>query len=126
MADMKEKGIALLSSTTVSLAAVAATTLYTVPVGKRCVLVMAIITLDVADAGASAVTIGKVGALTSFLNTQTLSALDAQYDAGILQPIPNATTVLVKSYAAGDVIQMDVTTGAGNATNTVYLFGYLY
>jgi len=126
MADLKEKGITLLSTTTVSLAGVAATTLYTVPVGKRCVLVMAIITLDVADAGASVVTIGKVGALTSFLGSQTLSALDAQYDAGILQPIPNATTVLVKSYAAGDVIQIDVTTASGNATNTVYLFGFLY
>lgn len=124
--DAKEKGIMLLSTTVVSLAGVAQTTLYVVPKGKRCVLVMAIITLDVADAGASEVTIGEQGSATDFLNTQTLSALDAQYDAGILQPIPNATTVLVKSYAAEAIIEIDVTNADGNATNTVYLFGFLY
>lgn len=124
--DMKEKGITLLSRTYVSLAAVAQTTLFVVPEGKRCVLIMAVITLDNADASTSVVTIGEQGSATDFLGAQTLSALDAQYDAGILQPIPNATTVLVKSYAAGAIIEIDVTTANGNATNSVYLFGFLY
>jgi hypothetical protein len=79
-----------------------------------------------ADAGTTTCTIGQVGALTDFLGTQTLSALDAQYDSAVMQPIPSATPALRKSYAAGTVIQIDVGAHAGGATNTVYLFGLLY
>ncbi len=125
MADLKEKAIGLLSTTTVALDSAAATTLFTVPVSKRCVLTHAILVAG-ADASTSVVTIGQVGALTDFLGSQTLSAIDAQFDATILQPIPNATSVKIESYAAATVIQMDVTTGNGGATNTVYLFGFLY
>ena len=125
MPDLKEKSMGLLSSTTVALDSAAATTLYTVPIGKRCVVTHAVLVAG-ANASTSVVTIGQVGALTDFLGAQTLSAIDAQYDATILQPIPNATSVKIESYAAGTVIQMDVTTGNGGATNTVYLFGFLY
>ena len=125
MPSVKEKVIALLSATTVALDAAAATTLFTVPVGKRCVLTHAILVAG-ANASTSVVTIGQVGALTDFLGSQTLSAIDAQYDVAILQPIPAATAAKVKSYAAGTVLQMNVTTGNGGATNTVYLFGFLY
>jgi hypothetical protein len=125
MVNLKEKAITLLSSTTVAFNATGQTTLYTVPVGKRCVLDGAMVVAG-ADASTTAVTIGAVGALTNFLGTQTLTAIDAQYDAAYLQPIPAATSALRKSYAAGTVIQMDVTTGSGGATNTVYLFGFLY
>lgn len=123
--ELNERSIARLSATTVSLAGTAATTLYTVPTGKRCVLTHAIIVAG-ADAGASIVTIGQVGALTDFLPANTLSNLDAQYDAVILQPIPATTPLKEKSYAAGTVIQINVTTAAGGASNTVYLFGFLY
>ncbi len=125
MADAKEKGLFLLSTTTVALNAAAATTLFTVPVSKRCVVTHAVLVAG-ADASTSVVTIGQVGALTDFLGAQTLSAIDAQFDTAILQPIPAATTAKVESYAAATVIQMDVTTGNGGATNTVYLFGFLY
>lgn len=125
MAALKEKSISLLSATTVSLASATQTTLFTVPTGKRCVLHSAIIVAG-ADASTSTVTIGKSSALTDFLGTQTLSNLDAQYDTVILQPIPNATPVKTKSYAAADIIQIDVTSAVGGATNTVYLFGFLY
>ncbi len=125
MADLKEKAITLLSTTTVALNTAAQTTLYTVPVGKRCVLAKAILVAG-ADASTSALTIGAVGALTDFLGTQTLTGINAQYDVAIMQPIPNATTVLSKSYAAGTVIQVDVTTGSGGATNSLFLFGFLY
>jgi len=125
LVNLKEKAISLLSSTTVALNAVAATTLFTVPAGKRCVLDGAMLVAG-ADASNSAVTIGQVGALTDFLGTQTLTGVNAQYDVVYLQPVPNATPVIRKSYAAGTVIQMDVTTGAGGATNRVDLFGYLY
>ena len=115
----------LLSTTTVTFAVDGATTLYTVPTGKRCILDRAVI-IAAADAGTTTVTIGKVGALTDFLGTQTLSNLDAQYDAVILQPVPNATPVIVKSYAATTVIQIDVGAHAGSAGNTVMLYGALY
>jgi hypothetical protein len=125
MANLKEKAIGLLSTTTLPLNAVAAVTLYTVPVSKRCVLTHAILVAG-ADASTSALTIGKVGALTDFLGTQTLSGVNAEFDVAIMQPVPNATTVMTKSYAAATVIQADVTTGAGGATNTLYLYGFLY
>jgi hypothetical protein len=125
MADLKEKGIALLSTTTLPLNAVAAVTLYTVPTGKRCVLTQAILVAG-ADASTSALTIGQVGALTDFLGTQTLTGINAAYDVAILMPVPNATTVMTKSYPATTIIQADVTTGSGGATNSLYLYGFLY
>ncbi|MFA5378044.1 MAG: hypothetical protein WC455_19995 [Dehalococcoidia bacterium] len=125
MADLIESGVGLLSTTVVPLNANTAVTLYTVPVGKRCVLDHAVLVAG-ADAGTTTVSIGQVGALTDFLALNTLSNLDAQYDAVILKPIPNTTPLKGKSYVAGTVIQIDVTNQAGGATNTVYLFGFLY
>jgi len=125
MAKLIEKSISLLSTTTVSFSANGQTTLYTVPTGKRCVLVHVII-VAAADAGTTTVTVGQVGTLTDFLPTNTLGNLDAPYDAVILQPIPNTTPLKGKSYAAGTVIQIDVGSYAGAAGNTVYLFGFTY
>jgi len=126
MPDLKEKAIGLLSATTVSFAADADTTLYTVPTGKRCVLSHAIVVAG-ADAGATtAVSIGANGTETDFLPSNILSNLDAQYDSVILMPVPNTTPTKTKSYAAGTVIEMKVATQSGGATNTVYLFGKLY
>lgn len=123
--DLKEKSISLLSATTVTFGADGQTTLYTVPTGKRCVLSHAVI-VAAADAGTTTITIGQVGALTDFLPTNTLSNLDAQYDAVIVKPIPNTTPLKNKSYAAATVIQVDVGAHAGDAGNTVYLYGMLY
>lgn len=116
----------LLSVTTVSFAANADTTLYTVPTGKRCVLTKAIVVAG-ADAGATTtMSIGQNGATTDFLGNQTLTNLDVQYDSVILQPVPNATPVKGKSYAAATVIEATVANQSGGATNTVYLYGMLY
>lgn len=125
MADLKEKACTLLSTTTVSLAADASTTLYTVPVGKRCILSHAILVAG-ANCAATDVSIGQVGALADFLVATDLGLIDAQYDAAILQPIPAVNVLLGKSYAAGTVLQMTVTNQAGGATNTVFLYGTLY
>lgn len=126
MADLKEKAAALLSTTTISFAADANTTLYTVPTGKRCVLSHAIVVAG-ADAGATTtLSIGQSGATTDFVPANTLSNLDAQYDAVKIQPIPNTTPLKNKSYAAATVIQGTVATNSGGATNTLYLFGFLY
>jgi hypothetical protein len=125
MVNLQEVAPTLLSETTVSLAANGQTTLYVVPAGKRLVLHSALLVLS-ANAGTTTVTIGKSTALTDFVGTQSLASLDAQYDAGWIQPVPHATTPLRKSYAAGDIIQIDVGANAGSAGNTVYLFGFLY
>jgi hypothetical protein len=126
MASLNENAITLLSSTTVAFNANADTTLYTVPIGKRCVLSHAIVVAG-ADAGATTtVAIGADGTETDFIPANTLSNLDAQYDAVILMPIPNTTPLKNKSYAGGTVIQAQVGTQSGGATNTIYLFGLLY
>ncbi len=125
MADMKEKGIALLSTTTVALNANAATEIYVVPEGKRCVLAMAILVLG-ADAVTTDVQIGQNGATQDFLAVTDLGLINAQYDCCILQPIPVANVLLGKSYAAGTSLEIEVTNQAGGVTNTLYLFGFLY
>ena len=125
MADLKEKSLALLSSTTVSFAADGHTTLFTVPAGKRCVLSHAIV-IAAADAGATTtISIGQNGAETDFVPACTLSNLDAQYDAVVLQPIMNSTPVKNKSYAAAAVIEAAVASHTGAAGNTVLLYGTL-
>jgi len=98
----------LLSTTTVSFAADADTTLYTVPTGKRCILTHVIV-VAAADAGATTtLSIGADGAETDFIPANTLENLDAQYDSVILQPIPNTTPLKIKSYVAATVIEAQV------------------
>lgn len=123
--EIKEKAIYPLSGeVTLSLAALANTTLYTVPAGYTAVIDHVDIIAG-ADASTSTVTIGRSTALTDFLDTQTLSNLDADGDKVELRPIPNATPVKQKTYAAGVIIQIAVTSADGGATNTAILWGYL-
>jgi hypothetical protein len=110
---------------TVSFAAAAATTLYTVPTGYIAVIDHVDVVAG-ADAAATTVTVGRSTALTDFLSTQTLSNLDAAGDKVELRPIQNATPVKQKTYAAGVIIQIDVQLTVGGATNYVWLWGYLY
>lgn len=125
MADLKEKAIALLGSVdSVDLNSAAATTIYTVPAGKKCVLDHVRIRNLSANATNTTVTIGQVGALTDFLNTQTLSGLNAAAATGIMRPVPNATTVKGVEYTASEVLQIDVTVVASIAcTATIEFFG---
>ena len=125
MSALNENAVTLLSATTVALNANADTTIYTVPTGKRCILSYAILVAG-ADAGTTVLSIGANGAETDFIPNQTLSAVDAQYDAAILMPIPNTTPTITKSYAAGTVIEAKVSNQAGGASNVVYLYGMLY
>lgn len=128
MSDAKEKAITLLSTTTVALNANADTNLYTVPVGKRCILSHGLLVLG-ADAGTTDISIGADGAETDFVGAIDLGNINAQYDACRLAPVPvaaAASAALEKSYAAGTVIQCQVTNQAGGATNTLYLFGTIY
>lgn len=126
MPALRESSVTLLSTTTVAFNANADTTIYTVPTGKRCVLSHAAVVAG-ADAGATTtLAIGADGTETDFIPANTLSNLDAANDAVIVRPIPNTTPLKSKSYAAGTVIQAQVGTQSGGATNTIYLFGVLY
>lgn len=126
MASLREKAVSLLSTTTVALNADADTTLYTVPIGKRCILSHAILVVG-ADASTSNISIGQNTAETDFVGATHLDDLDAANDACILTPLPVLDHVnCVKSYAAATIIEAKVTNQAGGATNTVYLFGTIY
>lgn len=126
MGELRESALTLLSATTVPLNANGQTTIYTVPAGKRCLLSHALLVLG-ADAGTSDLSIGQNGATTDFLPVQNLDNLNAQYDVGLLMPVPSATPALPqKSYVAGTVIEADVANQAGGPTSTLYLFGILY
>lgn len=116
----------LLSTTTVSFAANADVTIYTVPAGVRCVLHYAVVVAN-ADAGATTqLSIGQDAAETDFIPANTLSNLDAQYDTVILMPVPNTTPTKTKSYAETTVIQAQVTNQSGGTGNKIFLFGHLY
>lgn len=128
MADLQTRAVTLLSTTTVSFAANADTTLFTVPIGKRCVLSHAVVVAG-SDASTTDVSIGQDTAETDFVGAIDLGNLNAANDACILMPLPVATggtAAGIKSYAGGTVIQAQVTNQAGGATNTIYLFGFLY
>lgn len=125
MASLNTLATTLLSATTVALNANADTTLYTVPTGKRCVLSHAILVAG-ANANSTDISIGADGSETDFIPVNQCDNLDAQYDAIILMPVPSTTPTKIKSYAAGTVIQAQVTNQAGGASNTLYLFGILY
>lgn len=112
------------STTTVDFSGAGQTTLYTVPKGMFFIPTMAVIRAG-ADAAATDVTFGRVGALTDWLGTVQLDNLDADGDQVLVMPVPQDPSLKLKTYAADVVFQIDVTVGAGGATNYVDLFGYL-
>ncbi len=126
MADSKEKTIALLSSTAVSFAATGATTLYTVPSGKKCIP-FGFCVRPGADPVDCTATFGSTGtSANSILDTQTFHTnVDSATEAGWVLPVPAATTVAVPVLAASDVIQITIGGGGGGETNYVDFFGYL-
>jgi len=129
MAALKEKAVALLSTTTaIDFQTDTAYTLYTVPTGKRCILDHAKVICGTAASTTAVFTIGKSTALTDFLPSQTGTNLAAQYDVIICRPIPATTPLKSKSYAAGDVIKLDIGTADadGSTDAIVMLFGTLY
>lgn len=136
MADLAEYAEALLSTTTVDFSAAAQTTLYTVPVGKCCVITKAVIVVG-GDAVTTDITIGVTANWDNWAGANGIAGADIQLDnldaagaVGIISPAtflatPAAANTLQR-YTAGEVIKIDVVVATGNATNTVYLFGFLY
>ena len=116
----------LLSSTAIDLNAVADTAIYTVPTGKKLTITYDQLRELSGDAGSAQNTVGQASAKTDFLNTQTLSNLNAAGKAGRQMPVPSATTPAIVEYAAGTVIYFCVTQAAGSAcTCIVDLIGTL-
>ena len=127
MPALKEKGIALLSTTTVTtnLSTTGATTLYTVPIGKTCILSHAVLTAA-GDVGADlAVTIGQVGALTDFVGTTNGDNLDAANDCILIAPVPSATPATNKQYTAGEILQINVAVAGNAVAGVVDLYGMI-
>lgn len=128
MSALNENSITLLSTTTVTtdLSTVGQTTLYTVPTGKTCILSEAWLKAG-GDVGANLqFQIGQNGATTDFLISTAGDNLDAANDVIICKPIPSATPPTNKAYAAGTVLEIDVTVGGNAVAGTVYLFGFLF
>ncbi len=115
----------LLSTTTVALDANADTDLYTVPTGKTLILSHAMLKVG-ADPDATDISIGQGGAETDFVGATDLNLLTAANDVCRIAPIPSLTAAKEKAYAAGTIIQAQVTNQAGGATNTLYLYGTLH
>ena len=103
----------------------AATTLYTVPVGKTCILAYAELEVG-ADAVSTDISIGIAANGIDFLGVHQLDNADADGDVVVLAPVPQATPLTMKAYAAGAGIIAKVANNAGGATNTLSLFGFLY
>ena len=127
MSALNENALTLLSNTTLtSLAVEAIQNLYTVPVGKTCVLSHAIVEVS-GDAGAAGVlTMGSGAGATDFVGTTNVDNLDADGDCILMMPVPSATPATLKAYAAGTVLSLDVATAAAAVTGNCYLFGILY
>ena len=125
MAELSENAITLLSSTTVALNGNGNTTLYTVPVGKTCILAYAELEVG-ADAVSSDISIGRTGTETDFVGTTQCDNADADGDVIRLAPVPSATPATLKTYVATTVIVAKVSNAAGGAANTLSLFGFLY
>ena len=121
---LNENSVALLSTTTVSLAADADTVIYTVPPDKVLLPDHAVLEAG-ADAVSTDVSIGAAGSETDFVGTTQCDNLDADGDMILLAPVPSSTPATLTTYAAGTEIEFRVANNAGGATNYLYFYGTL-
>lgn len=124
-----QNGVSVLAKITgVDLKTTGQTTLYTVPTGKTLVLtnVIAIITTASVFATPAIIRIGKAAAYAEWLPLTTLTGLDT---ANKIIQLATATTLAIEqTFAAGEVIKIDVQTGAAATTLTAsfHVLGYLF
>ena len=125
--DIQDNAITLLSTSVVITDADGDNALYTVPVGRVCILAHAYF-VSVGDQGSTtAVSIGGDPAEDDFIPATVLSAIDATDDVAKLEPIMATPAAKIEAYPAGTVIEMQVSSQSGPSTDsTVYLFGFLY
>jgi hypothetical protein len=120
--------LASVASVNLNAAADTETVLFTVPPNKTLVVTHVVIRTLSASAASAVVTLGQTGgACNEWLGDQTLSGLNGTTKYGVLQPVPNATTVAGTLITAGNSFGVEITTQAGGAcTATFDVFGYLY
>lgn len=125
--DIRNVSNILASVESINLKTVAQTTLYTVPSQKK-VIIQDIILLitddDTASVGAT-LRVGKSAAYDEFVDNKTMSGLlNAGAYASLMEQVGSGT---MKVMSNGDVIALDVTTGATatTLTATAYVIGYL-
>ena len=123
----------ILSSTSgvnLNAAADTETSLYTVPVGRSCIVTQIVIRTMSADANNSVITFGVTGgSCDEFRGDQTLSGLDGttKYTVIYLDQDTNDTPEAAVLLTAGDTFGVEITTQAGNAcTCTMDVIGYLF
>ena len=120
--------LATVTGVNLNAAADTETELFAVPTGKKAIIHKVIIRGLSASAASGVITLGKAGgACNEFLGDQTLSNLNGTTKAGILQPVPNATTPAQTILNAGESFGCEITTPAGSACTCVMdVFGHLY
>lgn len=126
MPPLQEKCIALLQKTEIANCSVTGeTTVYTVPIGKTCILTESWLKVagDVGDS--FAFTVGQDGAETDWLDTQNGDNLNAASDCSIFKPVASATPPTLKEYVAGELIKLNITVAGNAEAATFYLFGFL-
>jgi len=138
MADVKEKGIALLSSTTGVIVGTngnaAKTILYTVPAGKRAIITHVILRdPSVTLAGCNDVDFGTgiASATENFLNNETgIVDMTAVTDFMVLTAESNEYTIIDGDNATANMREFGIYVVAGAtsaaATVTIDVFGYLF
>lgn len=117
----------LATVTGIDLKTVAATNLYTVPAGKTLVITEVVIRVTAADTFAVAATLA-VGKTASFNEWIVATAMTGLAAVGQFRLLSNSAAGLIyQSFAAGEVVALNVTVGATATTLTgaVDLFGYL-
>lgn len=130
--DLKEKSVALVSSTAAfDFNDTADHVLYTVPTGKSFIPTMIVIRGLSASMASAVLSAGKSDAKTDFVATITCSGANGVTKILVIRPDYNATPAagsgLMTVMAAGETFVIDMLTAAGGAcTGTVDLFGYLF
>jgi len=111
----------------VNMKTVAATTLFTVPVGKTMTPCWVTIRSNTASLAVCQVTFGLSSALTDFLTAHTLTNITTAGSCVRLMPVPSTTPAAESNeYTAGQIFQMNLTVAAAAAgTATIELFGIL-
>jgi hypothetical protein len=112
--------------TSIDLKATGQTTLFTVPTGKTLHILDVLIEITAVSvfATAAVVQVGKTAAFNQWAALKTLTGLNA---VGLEQSLAAITTGPRATFAADDVVSLDVQTGAGATTLTAkaHLIGYL-
>ncbi len=117
----------LATPVSVDLKTTGATSLYTVPSGKSLILISAILRMTNADTATvpAVIGIGKTSAYNEFRDTETLIDFDTTGDIVNISSSPSNNVTSV--FAAGDIVAINVITGATatTATASATLIGYL-